>query len=246
MLQNNGPAWHPELSDLGYKEPLPPPISGVQVMLAGMKALDIHSFIQSVDSDAIAQNTDEGEFPLLLLTVLDLAMWTRIFEFANTDTAKAIDRLKELHSKLADICTRDSLEYEEARINVGLVEAAIREANCRPPPEESKPTAYTAGLDHPFFFGLQISDAHKAALEDLNDSIAASQSQSEQANLFRSSDSLSIPFIPPRAVEDLVVNKHHQVWTIGNLNLLAPVTLSMWRVWANLSAEELQACEAAS
>ena len=178
-------------------------------MLARMHSSDIHSFIQTSDTEALAQCSDEGESLLLLLTVLDLAMWTRIFEFANTETSKAIERLKEMHSKLADICTRNNLEYEEARIDVGLVEAAIREANCRSPPEDTKPPINNAGLDHPFLFGLQISDAHKAALEDLSDSIAASQTQSKQANLSKSSDSFSIPFIPPRAVEDLVIAKYH-------------------------------------
>ena len=215
-------------------------------MLAGMHNPDIHSYIQTTDLEAISQNSDEGESPPLLLMILDLAMWTRIFEFANTDSVKALERLKEMHSKLVDICSRDIFEYEEACTNVGLVEVAIREANCRPPAEDSKLTVNNAGLDHPFLFGLQISEAHKAALEDLTESIAASQSQTEQANLSRSSDGLAIPFIPPRAVEDLVAQKHHQVWTIGNLNLLAPITLSMWRVWANLSAEEIKACEAAA
>ena len=215
-------------------------------MLAGMHNPDIHSYIQTTDLEAITQSSDEGESLPLLLTILDLAMWICIFEFTNTDSVKALERLKELHSKLADICSRDTLEYEETRTNVGLVEVAIWEANYRPPPEDSKPTSNSAGLDHPFLFGLQISEAHKAALEDLTESISALQSQTEQANLSRSSDGLAIPFIPPRAVEDLVTQKHHQVWTIGNLNLMAPITLSMWRVWANLSVEEIQACEAAA
>lgn len=209
-----------------------------------MRPPAVHEFIQTSDSEALTQSTDDGEPELLLLT-LDLAMWTRIFEFANKDTPKALERLKELQSKLHDINTRDSLEHEEARINVGLVEAAIRQANFRPAPEESKPGDMSA-LDHPFLFGMQIDKAHKAALEDFNEAILASQSQNEQATLSRSSDSLSIPFIPPRAVEDLVAQRHHRVWTIGNLNVLAPIPISVWRVWANLKPEEIETCEKAA
>jgi hypothetical protein len=60
---------------LGYKEPLPPPIPGVQATLAAINPAEIHSFIQESDLSSINSTNDEGE-PTLLLTVLDLSQWT--------------------------------------------------------------------------------------------------------------------------------------------------------------------------
>ena len=89
MLQapKNGPCWHPDLSKIGYKEPLPPPILGVQATLAAINPMEVHQFIQNSDLAAINSAGDEGE-PPLLLTVLDLSQWTRVFELANTDLQK--------------------------------------------------------------------------------------------------------------------------------------------------------------
>jgi len=118
------------LAALGYEESLPAPIPAVQVTLAAMKAPEIHSFIQTKDKESISLAQDDGE-PLLLLTILDLAQWTRVFEFANSEKtlATALKRLEEYHSALSALTERDQAEYDEARINTQLVEAALEKAN---------------------------------------------------------------------------------------------------------------------
>ena len=52
--------------------------------------------------------------------------------------------------------------------------------------------------------------------------------------------------MPPRVVEELVGEKCHRVWTIPNLNLLAPISTSVWRIWTGLSDDEMKACAVAA
>jgi len=113
---------------LGYKDPLSPPIQGVQATLSTINAIEIHSYIQEFDLSTIASARNDGE-PYLLLTILDLSQWTRIFECANIDIAKAMIRLQELHAILEDILAEDEVDLELAKKNTTVVEVAL----CEPP-----------------------------------------------------------------------------------------------------------------
>lgn len=174
------PSWHAELQELGFKDPLPPPSPIVQATIAGMPA-SIQQYIQSTDLNTIASTPEDGE-PLLLLSLLDLSHWTRVFEFANSDTGKAMARLEEMTSKLHDINDRDALEMDEARGNTAKVEQYLKRVNFGDSSRsgtlstELKPAA---GLDHPFVIYMKIPEAHKAALEDLRDSISSVQTEQE-------------------------------------------------------------------
>jgi hypothetical protein len=52
-----------------------------------------------------------------------------------------------------------------------------------------------------------------------------------------------IPFLPPRIVEVRLNTRSHRTWCLQNINLLAPVPVSIWKLWANLSEAEVKTCE---
>lgn len=244
-----GPTWHADLIQLGYRDPLPAPVPGIQATLSAMNPTEVHKFIQDADLAAISAAGDDGE-PPLLLTVLDLSQWTRVFECANTDLHTALERLKELHAALHDILLQEEKELELAKRNTAVVEVAIRHANNQTEDtgaslsQISMPEA--GSFSHPFLANLCIDDAHKAALEDFQDNILSTQMEKEQEQLVSSGKQLAIPFVPQRTVEDLVSTKNHRVWSTGNINSLAPILTSTWRIWAGLSKKEIDECKEAA
>lgn len=219
-----------------------------------MKPHEIHQYIQSSDKQALSNSTDEdaGESPLLLTTI-DLGQWTQVLVVANTDLPTAMRRLEEMHSKLEDLVNQDALDYDEAKGNTSIVECYLRSINCldseEPPGEVNGPATNLAGgnntMSHPLLLNLGIDDSQKAALEDLEEEITTTQHEKAQANM-SSGESISIPFMPPRAVEELVASRHHRVWQVGNFNLLAPIPICTWRTWAALTSAELDACNEAA
>jgi hypothetical protein len=205
---------------------------------------EIHRYIQTTDLNTIETTPEDGE-SLLLLNVLDLGHWSKIFELANSDTPAALARLEDAANRLHDLNQRDALDLEEARFNTGLVETYLKQTNFggrfQGSTMEHKPAA-DASAAHPFVIHMRVPEAHKAALEDLRESISATQTERERATLSNSSENFSIPFMPPRAVEELVAEKCHRVWTIPNLNLLAPISTSVWRIWTGLSEDDMRTC----
>ena len=238
--------WHHDLQKLGYNEPLPAPIPGIQATLAMMTPAEIHNYIQETDTAAMQAAGEDGE-PSLLLTVLDLSQWSRIFEFANSDLPAAMARLKELHTALLDILAQDEADLEASKKNSAVVEVAIRHAN-KQTADDSVTLSQTAipesgTFSHPFLNNLSIEDAHRAALEDFQESILTSQIEKEQEFLVASGCFLAIPFVPHRTIEDQVSMKSHRVWATGNVNSLAPILISTWRIWAGMSQAEIEECQ---
>ena len=90
---------------------------------------------------------------------------------------------------------------------------------------------------------LNIPHAHKAAIEDYGDCIQSSQMETEIASLDASSKGPTIPLLPPRTVEVCLNSRSHRTWCLNNINLLAPIPPTMWKVWGNLSDVEMKACE---
>jgi hypothetical protein len=41
----------------------------------------------------------------------------------------------------------------------------------------------------------------------------------------------------------MVADHQHKMWAIGNTNLLAPITIPMWKTWARISEIELEHCK---
>jgi hypothetical protein len=235
--------WHPELETLGYKDPLPVPIMGIQATLSAIQMPEIHVFVQKADLDMIEAAGEESENLPLFLTMLDLAMWTRVFEYANSDKPeerdKAMARLKGFQAILRDLLAQDFEEMEKARRETLIAEGAIRKANFRANPK------YTLGLNlttHKFLKNLQVTDINKHAIEDFQDAITLTQEENEQATLVASGQHLAVPFTPMRVVEDLAEPKDNRIWAVGNINLQAPIQPSTWRIWCDLKQSEIDEC----
>jgi len=220
----------------------------VQATLALINPDERHKFIQETDLVAINAMNEDGE-PALLLTILDLSQWIRIFECTNTDLPKAMGRLHELHGLLHQILIEDETDLAEAKRNTTVVEVAIRHANnqaedCGTGSQISIPEAGT--FNHPFLVNLSIDEAHKAALEDFQETILSTQIEKEQETLISSGRHLAVSFVPQRTIEDQMTIKDHRVWATGNVNSLAPLLLSTWRIWGGLQKDDLSECKEAA
>ena len=224
--------------NLGYKDPLPAPSHVVQATIASIAGLDVHAFIQSTDNTALVDKDEDGEHAPLLLSTLDLSHWTSILYVSTLDNGfeKALTRLKEAHAVLANLLEKDEFELEESTNNMKLVEAALRAANPqedwsdRPPPARADAT----NIGHPILGCLNIPKAHKAAIEDYSDSIQSSQIECELASQETTGKGPAIPLVPHRIVEIRLGSRSHRTWCLSNVNLLAPLPASIWRIWANL------------
>jgi len=162
-----------------------------------------------------------------------------------------------MHKKLEAFMTTDGLEYQEARGNTTMVEAALKKANgvqtdsvASSEVPNSSVTDITGdsgnAFSHPVLQDMDIEEAHKAALEDLQEAISVTQQERELATLSSNADNITIPFNPPRAVEEMVGSKHHRIWQLGNINLLAPILIATWRLWTGLTPSDLDLCKEAA
>ena len=164
-------------------------------------------------------------------------------QVAITDTAAGLTRLRQAYKVLPSILDRDELELKEAARNTKTVEAYLRLAN----PHESwthdvsslpttnitraaPPTSSPSATAHPLLSKLKLAPAHKSALDDLSESIHSTYAESARAQLEAIGRGPAIPFLLPRAVEEQLSNRSHRTWCINNINLLAPITTSMWKM----------------
>lgn len=234
--------WAPDLVALGYADPLPAPSLAVQATLASLKAPEIHSFVQEQDQAAILDCDEEGDHAPLLLSTLDLSQWTLILNLTIRESAeKALAQLRIAHSQLADILDWETEELMQAEKDAVLVDTAIKNAN---PHEISKRTTTLSGpssaANHPFLSGLNIEPSQKAALEDLVETIQTSQAEKDLALLMASGKGPVVPFTPPRSIEAQVAAKAHRCWGLVNINLLAPISIPMWKTWSNMANAEVE------
>ena len=115
-------------------------------------------------------------------------------------------------------------------------EGVLQIANPKANPDAEKGLGLTS---HSFLVNLNIDSLNKAALEDYEDSITNSQFEAEESTLIPSGKRTVIPFKPARSVEDEVAQKDHMCWKLGNLNLVAPIARSTWRIWIDLKPAEI-------
>jgi hypothetical protein len=169
--------------------------------------------------------------------------------FAFADKEKGLSRLREAHQVLSQLLEKDELDFEEAIRNTRVVEIALRNANPHedwsdlpPPIDLSKSSEVTPTL-HPLLSKLNIVPAHKAAFEDFSENILTTQSEKDLASLENAGKGPTIPFLPSRAIEEQLASRSHRTWCLKNINLLAPISLSMWKIWADISDSEVAACE---
>jgi hypothetical protein len=155
-------------------------------------------------------------------------------------------RLREAHSILANLLEKDDLDLEEANSNAYLVENALRLANmyedwsARPHPTR---TGDTLNSTHPILGKLNIPQAHQAAIKDYGECIQTTQLDQELAASDSSSKGPLIPFLPPCTVEVRLNTRSYYTWCLNNINLLALIPTSIWKIWANLSESEVKACK---
>jgi hypothetical protein len=72
------------LGTLGHAYPLPPPTSIIQVILACIKNMEFHKFVQAMDMEAINIVGKDGETPLLILEMIAIQNWMHLLEISNT------------------------------------------------------------------------------------------------------------------------------------------------------------------
>jgi hypothetical protein len=191
---------------------------------------------------------EDGEHAPLLLATLDLSHWTSIMFVSTQDDGveKALARLREAHSVLANLLEKDDLDLEEANSNTHLVETALHLSNphedwsARPHPTRIGDTSSTL---HPILGRLNIPQAHQATIEDYSECIQTTQLDQKLAASDSSGKGPSIPFLPSRIVEVRLNTRSHRTWCLNNINLLAPIPSSIWKIWANLSKSEVKACK---
>lgn len=232
---------------MGYGTPLPAPIPAVQATLSAVDLPNLHKFVQETDTAALSECEEEGGHTPLLLDSLDLALWTSIFVTATTDPDKSVANLHRAHARLADLLLEDEreairmeglaikLENALKAANEDALEA-VSSRNLIPPPNTETGSASNT---HPLLAKLRISPADRTALEDFNENIQCSQSEKDKTTLVHTKGPI-VPLKPPRCVELLVTECHHKMWATGNTNLLAPITIPMWKTWAGLTDADVE------
>lgn len=242
--------WHSELINLGYKEPLPAPSPAVQAVIAMMNDKEIHEYIREKDTAALSALDDEGEHAPLLLSTLDLSHWTYVMIAATAEKEKGLSRLREAHEHLNVVLERDEMEFVDAGRNTVAVDKALRAANphedwgSRLPATDLSAigTDKTSSL-HPLLARMHMAPEHKTAIQELSETIQTTQTEKDLAVLEATRKGHSIPLVPSRAVEDQLAEKHHRMWCLRNINLLAPISTPMYKLYANLTDSEVTACE---
>ena len=204
---------------------------------------------------AFADMDDKGIHAPTLLLVLDLNMWTAILNSSTQDKDESFKRIKQVHSKLAALLDLDELEKEEACRNTRSIEALLRQNNPHEAwtrdEQPNVPTMNLADCDTNAMINLtgfllsrlSLENSHRSIVEEYEADIGDNIIESQREMLEASGKGPTIPFVPPRAVEELLASRGHRTWCFKNINLLAPITTSMWKTWANLSDAEIKAAE---
>jgi hypothetical protein len=234
---------------MGYGPPLPAPIPAVQTTLSAIDLPELHRFIQENDNTALTNCEDEGGHTPLLLDSLDLALWTSLFVTATTDAGKTLANIKSAHSRLGDLLVQDELENTRSIGVCSMIEETLKLANCDALEANSSHAVVVSvgegtgasSTAHPLLAKLKISSVEMSALEDFTEDINSSQAEKEKHTMVNTKGPL-VPVKPPRCVELLVADQQHRMWAIGNTNLLAPISVLMWKTWAGLSDSDVEQC----
>ena len=96
---------------------------------------------------------------------------------------------------------------------------------------------------HLLLVRLNILVAHKAAIEDFSENIHTTQSKMDMASLEVIGKGLAIPFLPECVVEEQLASHSYRMWCLKNIDLLAPISLSMWKIWVDISDSKSIACK---
>jgi hypothetical protein len=242
-----GQAWSEELKKLGYELPLPAPIPAVQTTLAAIDMPEFHCCVQELDTAAINDVDEEGGHAPLLLDTLDLAAWTSLFVLATADRPKTVERIRCAQNKLSDLLIEDETEAVRSAHLAQKIESILKLANEDALTVDTArtvlgPEQLTTTDTHPLLAKMNISEADKSALEDFSEGIQSSQAEKHRNTMVASKGPV-VPLKPPRSVELLVTDFQHRMWAIGNTNLMAPISIPMWKAWTGFSDQEVECCK---
>ena len=236
---------------MGYGPPLPAPIPAVQTTLSAIDLPELHRFVQENDNAALTLGDEEGGHAPLLLDSLDLALWTSLFVSATTDPAKTMANIRSAQTRLGDLLAQDEIEATKSIGVCSMIEETLKLANTDALEANSSHTAVVAATGdgsgvnntiHPLLAKMKISSMEMAALEDFTEDISSSQAEKDKQTMVNTRGPL-VPVKPPRCVELLVAEHQHRMWAIGNTNLMAPISIMMWKTWAGLSDSEIEQCK---
>lgn len=235
---------------MGYGPPLPAPIPAVQTTLSAIDLPELHQFVQDGDSAALTNGDEEGGHTPLLLDSLDLALWTSLFVTATIDPVKTMANIRSAQTKLSDLLIQDENEATKAIGVCSMIEETLKLANNDALDANTSHIAVAATTEgtgvnntvHPLLAKMKISSVEMAALEDFTEDISSSQAEKDKQSMVNTRGPL-VPVKPPRCVELLVAEQQHRMWAIGNTNLMAPISIMMWKTWAGMSDSEIEQCK---
>lgn len=233
------PNWLPKLGTFGYVDPLPPPISTIQAVLACIKDMDFHKFLQTMDMETFNIVGENNEIHLLILETLAIRDWTHLLEISNIDCQKGIIKLKK-NATLYEMLENDVKELEEVTKIARPLDVALAQTNATNN-EELASNLNIPLTNHPLMSILQVSEIEKVACEDFKEGITLTQMEVGKAALRNFGRIPTTPLLLYGVVELDVFNVQHKMWMLPNINLLAPISKHMWQMWGNLSKEEILA-----
>ena len=143
----------------------------------------------------------------------------------------------------------DEANADKSALLAQRVEAILKLANLDELNQET--TSAVTGSDsgnsssvaaHPLLAKLAIFATDLSDLEDFSDGIQLSQAE-KQKNTMVASKGPVVPIKPTRSVELLVADYQHRMWAIGNTNLIAPISIPMWKAWAGFTDQEVENCK---
>ena len=103
-------------------------------------------------------------------------------------------------------------------------------------------TTRATSTAHLLLSKLKISSIEMITLEDFTEDINSSQVEKEKQMMVNTKGPLVHAKLP-RFVELLVADHQHKMWTIDNTNLLAPISILMWKTWAGISDMQIEQCK---
>jgi hypothetical protein len=157
---------------------------------------------------------------------------------------KTVERLKTAHSRLQQLLVEDEQDAVRSALLAQKVEVVLKLANDDALSTETTraitdPKTNPGNDAHPLLAKMKISTTDLNALEDFSEVIQSSLVE-KHINTMVASKGPLVPIKPSRSVELLVADFQHRMWAVGNTNLLAPISIPMWKAWVGLSKNEVE------
>ncbi|KAL3687338.1 hypothetical protein R1sor_013647 [Riccia sorocarpa] len=251
--------WIPELLKLGYDEKFPVPInSAIQVTMASIASTAVHTLIQQLDNAALAANKDldaangEGDgYAALLLESLGIDNWITILHtFMTSGEDTTLSHIRQLHEDLPALLETDVEEEGRASDLAKIIGKTLSwidlEKNMVPGevdvvPDICKVDVPALVRSNPLICFDVFSNEEQQQYEDSLENLQSSQI--DERSEYTDTGDYFIPTDTPRTIKYRVSDRHSMMWKTSNINSLAPLSICVWAKLANLTKEELSACE---